>query len=311
MSRRGPARPVHGWLILDKPPGMSSAQAVAKLRWATGAAKAGHAGTLDPLATGVLPVALGEATKTIPHVQDGAKSYRFAVRWGVATTTDDAEGPPVATSALRPSPAEIEAALQPFRGDILQVPPAFSAVKVDGARAYDLARAGESPTLAARPLRVHRLELVETPDPDTAVFEMDCGKGGYVRSVARDLGAALGCLGHVVALRRLRSGPFGLAHALEVDLIERLRHGGGLDAHLLPVATGLDDIPALAVSAAAAADLRMGRSTPAAGCGLGDGAVAWAALDGLPVAIGSVRDGLFHPRRVLNLTEGVSDVDRA
>jgi len=308
-GRRG--RPVHGWLVIDKPLGMSSTQAVAKARWATGAAKAGHAGTLDPLATGVLPVALGEATKTIPHVQDGAKSYRFAVRWGAATATDDAEGPPVATSALRPDRAAIEAALPAFRGDILQTPPAFSAVKVGGARAYDLARAGAAPALAARPLRVHRLDLVEMPDADTALFEMDCGKGGYVRSVARDLGAALGCLGHVVALRRLRSGPFGLAQAVEVDAIERLRHGGGLDAHLLPVATGLDDIPALAVSAAAAADLSMGRSTPAAGSGLGEGAVAWAAHDGRPVAIGSVRDGLFHPRRVLNLTEGEPDVDHA
>jgi tRNA pseudouridine55 synthase len=311
MARATRGRPVHGWLILDKPLGMTSAQAVAKVRWATRAAKAGHAGTLDPLATGVLAVALGEATKTVPHVQDGAKSYRFTVRWGVATATDDAEGPPIATSDRRPTEAEIAAALPAFTGDILQTPPAYSAVKVDGARAYALARAGEAPELAARPLRVHRLSLVDLPDADHAVFEMDCGKGGYVRSVARDLGAALGCLGHVVELRRTRAGPFGLDRAIDVDAVERLRHGDGIDAHLLPVSTGLDDIPALAVTAAAAADLRQGRPAPAAGSGLGDGAVAWASLEGAPVAIGAVAHGLFHPRRVLNPTEGEPDVDHA
>jgi tRNA pseudouridine55 synthase len=311
MARARRGRPVDGWLVLDKPLGMSSAQAVAKVRWATGAAKAGHAGTLDPLATGVLPVALGEATKTIPHVQDGAKSYRFTVRWGVATSTDDAEGEAVAVSDLRPDEAAIRAALPAFTGDILQTPPQFSAVKVDGQRAYALARGGETVALAARPLHVARLALVDRPDADCATLEMDCGKGGYVRSVARDLGAALGCHGHVVELRRLRSGPFGLERAIAVDLVERLRHGGGIDAHLLPVSTGLDDIPALAVSAEAAADLRMGRSTPASGSDLGEDAVAWAAHHGRPVAIGVIAHGLFHPRRVLNLTEGEPDVDHA
>ncbi len=290
---------VDGWLVLDKPLGITSAQAVAKARWAFRAAKAGHAGTLDPLATGVLAVAFGEATKTIPHVTDARKGYRFTVRWGVATATDDAEGAPVATSAARPDRAAIEAALPAFRGDILQTPPAFSAVKVDGARAYALARAGETVALAARPLHVARLALADMPDPDHAVFEMDCGKGGYVRSVARDLGRALGCFAHVVALRRLWSGPFRVEDATPFAKLDEIRHSPGTETHLAPVETGLADIPALAVSAPEAFLLRQGRAV--SGGDLSDGCEAWASLDGSPVAIGQVRGALFHPKRVLNL----------
>jgi tRNA pseudouridine55 synthase len=311
MSRRRRGRPVDGWLIIDKPLGVTSTQAVAKARWAAGAQKAGHAGTLDPLATGVLAVALGEATKTIPYVTDALKAYRFTVRWGQATGTDDTEGPVIAESALRPSAEAIRAALPAFTGDILQVPPQFSAVKVEGERAYDLARAGATLDLAARPLRVESLALLDRPDADHAVFELVCGKGGYVRSVARDLGQALGCLGHVTALRRLWSGPFHEADAIAFDKLDELRHSGAIESHLLPVATGLDDIPALAVPAAAAASLRQGRAVPVAGGDLHDGDTAWAHHDGEPVAVGVFRGGQLQPSRVLNLWKGDPDVDHA
>lgn len=299
MARKGDK--IDGWLVLDKPLGISSAQAVAKARWAFRAAKAGHAGTLDPLATGVLAVALGEATKTIPYVTDARKGYRFTVRWGVVTTTDDAEGPAIATSDQRPTDAQIKTALPAFRGAIMQTPPAFSAVKVDGARAYALARAGETVELKARPLDVDRLELVERPDADHATFEMDCGKGGYVRSVARDLGAALGCGAHVTMLRRLWSGPFRVQDATPFALLDEIRHMGATETHLAPVSTGLDDIPALAVSAPEAALLKQGRSVAASGGDLSEDGPAWAALDGAPVAAGVWREGFFVPKRVFNL----------
>ncbi|RMD92040.1 MAG: tRNA pseudouridine(55) synthase TruB, partial [Alphaproteobacteria bacterium] len=197
MARRRKGRDISGWLVVDKPAGLTSTAVVNKVRWALQAQKAGHAGTLDPLATGVLAVALGEATKTVPYVTDALKCYRFTVRWGEATNTDDAEGEVIARSDRRPTAEEIEAALPAFRGEIMQVPPQFSAVKIDGERAYALAREGQTPELAARPLWVESLELVEQPDEDHAVFEMVCGKGGYVRAIARDLGEALGTHGHV------------------------------------------------------------------------------------------------------------------
>jgi tRNA pseudouridine55 synthase len=291
-------RAVDGWLVLDKPLGLSSAQAVAKARWAFRAEKAGHAGTLDPLATGVLAVAFGEATKTIPYVTDAPKGYRFTVRWGVATATDDAEGEAVATCDLRPDRAAIEAALPALRGDILQTPPAYSAVKVDGERAYVRARAGEAATLTARPLHVARLDLTDMPDADHATFDLDCGKGGYVRSIARDLGAALGCHAHVTALRRLWSGRFRVENATPFAMLDEIRHSPAIETHLAPVSTGLADIPALAVTAPEAALLRQGRAV--SGGDLSEGCEAWASLDGAPVAIGRVRGGAFHPRRVLN-----------
>lgn len=310
MARRKKGRPLNGWLVVDKPVGVTSAQVVAKARWATQARKAGHAGTLDPLATGVVAVAFGEATKTVPYVTEALKAYRFAIRWGVETTTDDAEGEAVATSEARPTDAEIERALPAFRGEIMQVPPQFSAVKIEGERAYDIARGGETMELAARPLWVESLDLLGRPDADHAEFEMVCGKGGYVRSIARDLGRALGCGGHVSALRRIWSGPFDLEDALPFAKLDEMRDSAAIDAHLLPVATGLDDIPALAVTEEAAAMLRQGRPAPGLGGDLSYGDEAWAALDGRPVAIGQWLGGMLHPRRVLNL-EGDPDVDHA
>ena len=242
-------------------------------------------------------MAVGEATKTVPYVADTQKAYRFILRWGAATATDDAEGAVVAVSDARPDAAAIRAALPGFVGDIVQVPPQVSAVKVAGRRAYALARAGEAPELAARPLRVERLELIETPDRDTAVFEMVCGKGGYVRSLGRDLGAALGCLAHVVALRRLAAGPFDVAEAVGWETLLAEAGTPALAARLLPAAAGLAGLPELAVSPEAAARLRHGNAAPAAG-GLDWGAVAWASEGGVPVAVGSWRGGLLHPARV-------------
>ncbi len=298
MMRRGSGRPVHGWLILDKPAGPTSAAMVAKAKWALGAAKAGHAGTLDPAATGLLAIALGEATKTVPYVVDARKAYRFAVRWGAATTTDDAAGAVIDRCEARPDAAAIRAALPAFTGDILQVPPQVSAVKVAGERAYDRARAGEASELAARPLHVERLELIATPDADIAVLEMVCGKGGYVRSVARDLGAALGCLGHVAELRRLWSGPFDLGAAMDAATLERLARSPELDARVLPVAAGLAGLPELTAPPTAAAALRHGAAVPLDAPGLAPGAVAWASADGLPLAVGEWRAGAFRPARV-------------
>ncbi len=302
MPRRPRGRPVHGWLILDKPAGLSSAAVVAKAKWALDAAKAGHAGTLDPAATGLLAIAFGEATKTVPFVADARKAYRFTVRWGAATASDDAEGAVLATSAERPDPAAIRAALPAFTGDILQVPPQVSAVKVEGRRAYALARAGSSPDLAARPLHVERLELVATPDPDSAVFEMTCGKGGYVRSIARDLGERLGCLGHVAELRRLWSGPFSLETALDWPTLLAEARSPALEARLLPLQAALGGLPEIACPVAAAARLLNGNAMPLpAPAGLGEGATAWASRDGLPLAVGTWRGGALHPSRVFVL----------
>lgn len=298
MGRRKRGRPVHGWLILDKPAGPTSAAMVAKARWAFDAAKAGHAGTLDPAATGLLAIAFGEATKTVPYATDAQKTYRFTLRWGAATSTDDAEGVVIETRDSRPAPDAIRAALPAFTGDILQVPPQVSAVKVAGARAYDLARAGATPDLAARPLHVARLALIATPDPDTAVLEMDCGKGGYVRAIARDLGRALGCLGHVLELRRLAAEPFDLAGAIDLDTLDRLARSPDLDAHLLPVTAGLAALPEIAAPPPAAEALRHGNPAPLPGCGLADGARAWASADGLPLAVGLWSRGMLRPERV-------------
>jgi tRNA pseudouridine55 synthase len=302
MPRRARGRPVHGWLILDKPAGVSSAAAVAKARWALDAAKAGHAGTLDPGATGLLAVAFGEATKTVPFVADAAKAYRFTVRWGAATSTDDAAGEVLATSEARPGPAEVEAALAAFTGDILQVPPQVSAVKVEGARAYARARAGETLDLAPRPLHVERLALVATPDRDTAVLEMTCGKGGYVRSIARDLGRALGCLGHVETLRRLWSGPFTLDQAVDWPTLQAEARTPALEVRLLPLQAALAHLPELACPPAAAERLANGNPVGLPAAGLADGAAAWARrADGAPLAVGTWRAGALHPSRVFVL----------
>ena len=289
---------VNGWIILDKPYAMTSTQAVSRLKYLYNAKKAGHAGTLDPLASGILPVAFGEATKTVPFVQDGEKSYRFTVRWGAETTTDDLEGAVTETSGLRPEPAEILAQLPRFIGEISQVPPAFSAIKVDGERAYDLARAGETVELAARTISVHDLRLISS-NADEAVIEADCGKGTYVRAIARDLGRALGCFGHVSALRRTRVGPFSEADAIDLDLLTNepdLRA-----ASLLNVEAGLLQVPCVVVDSTLAARLRRGQSIILRGRDAPVEGVVYASCGGVPVAFGEVACGEMQPSRVFNL----------
>ena len=298
MPRRRKGRDISGWMVLDKPAGLGSTPLVGKVRWALEAQKAGHAGTLDPSATGVLVVALGEATKVVPYVTDAMKAYRFTVRWGAETTTDDADGEIVRQSAERPNDNAISAALSPFRGQILQVPPQVSAVKVDGERAYDLAREGVALELEARPLWVERLDLVQCPDADTAEFEMVCGKGGYVRSIARDLGRALGCLGHVLTLRRLWSGPFELDDAVSVEEVDRLARTEALDDHLLPLEAGLAGLPELPCSLEGAARLANGNPGDVTRGDLDYGAEAWASHAGRAVAVGHYRGGQLHPKRV-------------
>ncbi len=303
-------RIVNGWVILDKPLGITSTQALGKVRWQLSAAKGGHGGTLDPLATGVLPLAFGEATKALPYVVDASKTYRFTIRFGIETTTLDAEGEVTATSDLRPETAAIEAALPAFHGTIQQVPPVFSAIKVDGERAYDLARAGEAVELAARAVDILSFRLVERPDADHATFEVDCGKGTYVRSLARDLSLALGTVGHVVMLRRLRVGPFGLDRATTPEHIQNLvenhpdlLHTSPPDGILLPVVTALDDIPALAVTAGDARALKDGRAIGMPGTVQqrdGDAVVRLMAPTGL-VALGRVDGPLVRPVRVFHL----------
>jgi len=299
MGRRRKGQAIDGWLVVDKPAGATSTAVVNRVRRVLDAAKAGHAGTLDPAATGVLAVALGEATKTVPFVTDADKAYRFTVRWGQATDTDDAEGRVIAESPVRPDAGAIEAALGAFRGDILQVPPQYSAVKVEGERAYDIARAGEAMDLAARPLHVARLVLLGQPDPDHAEFEMVCGKGGYVRSVARDLGAALGGCAHVTALRRIWSGPFRADDALPPEALDR-GDPDELAVHLLPVEVALAALPELPVAPASAARLKNGNPAPVLSSRAAPGETAWASLDGRAVAVGTYLGGELHPSRVFN-----------
>lgn len=259
MSRRKKGQKVDGWVILDKPLEMTSTQAVAVVRRIFDAQKAGHGGTLDPLATGILPIALGEATKTVPYVMDGTKTYRFTLKFGEQRTTDDAEGEVIARSDVRPSKPEIEAALPHFIGLIDQVPPQFSAIKVGGERAYDLARDGETVDLAPRQIRIFDFRLVGFINPDEAVFEVKSGKGAYMRSLGRDLALHLGSRGHISALRRLSVGGFTEEKAISLDALKSLGHIPAAFEHLLPIETALDDIPALALSATEAIRLRSGQ----------------------------------------------------
>ncbi|MGR3491754.1 MAG: tRNA pseudouridine(55) synthase TruB [Shimia sp.] len=298
MARKRKGRDVHGWLVVDKPAGLTSTAVVNKVRYVMQAKKAGHAGTLDPAATGVLAVALGEATKTVPYITDALKAYRFTVRFGQSTNTDDAEGEVLRETDVRPSDDQIKGALGAFVGDIEQVPPAFSAVKIDGQRAYAKARAGEEVALAARPLWVEELTLIDRPDPDHAELELVCGKGGYVRSIARDLGAALGCLGHVRTLRRTWSGPFDVGDALNWAEIEGSTPGAVLDAHLLPLEAGLDDLPSVVTTAEGAARLRNGNPGFIYPSDVEWGDEAWAMLDGRAIAVGTVKGADLHPSRV-------------
>jgi tRNA pseudouridine55 synthase len=300
MARGKKGRVVSGWLVVDKPAGITSTAVVNKVKWAFQAQKAGHAGTLDPAATGVLAVALGEATKTVAHITDALKCYRFMVRLGASTTTDDAEGSVLETSDARPTDDAIADALAAFRGQIEQVPPQFSAVKVDGERAYDLAREGEQMDLAARPLWVDSLTLLARPDADHVELEMVCGKGGYVRSIARDLGAALGCLGHVAWLRREWSGPFDAVEGVSLEDIDRLARTDEIDALLLPLERGLADLPELPATPEGASRLKNGNPGMVIASGVEWGTEAWASYQGRAVAVGVYRSGELHPSRVFN-----------
>jgi tRNA pseudouridine55 synthase len=307
-QRKREKRDVNGWIVLDKPIGMTSTHAVSIVKRLFQAKRAGHAGTLDPLATGCLPIALGEATKTVPYVMDGRKTYQFTVRWGEERDTDDAEGRVVATQAQRPAEQDIRALLPRFTGTIAQIPPRFSAVKIDGERAYDLARNGEEVELAERPVDIHRLELIGQPDPDHALLAAECGKGTYVRSLARDMGRALGCLGHVSALRRTSVGPFAEADAVSVDRLQEAAASvasapGALLGLLAPVAAALQALPALSVSQADGARLARGqpvllrgRDAPILG-----GVIA-VSTQGNLIALAEVSAGELHPRRIFNLS---------
>jgi tRNA pseudouridine55 synthase len=300
MGRKRKGRDISGWLVVDKPAGLTSTAVVNKVRWALGAAKAGHAGTLDPEATGVLAVALGEATKTVPFITDALKAYVFDVKLGEATNTDDAEGEVIATSEARPTDDEIKEALLKFVGDIEQVPPKFSAVKVDGQRAYKLSRAGEDITLEARPLYVDELTMVERTDADHVRLEMVCGKGGYVRSIARDLGEALGCKGHVLRLRRVWSGPFEAEKGLSYEQIEVMAKTPELESYIQPLEMGLEDLPEVKATAEGAAKLRNGNPGMVFASDAEYGDECWASLDGKAVAVGIYKAGELHPRRVFN-----------
>lgn len=298
MARSKKGRDISGWIIIDKPAGMTSTSVVNKIRWAFEAKKAGHSGTLDPAATGLLAIALGEATKTIPYVTDAMKAYRFTVTFGAATNTDDAEGEVIATATQRPTDREITLALPQFTGDILQVPPQFSAVKIDGERAYHRARQGDELDLAARPLFVEDLTLIDRPDADHAVLEMTCGKGGYVRAIARDLGVALGCQAHVQTLCRLWSGPFDLDQATGLETIEDRARTPEIDELLLPLEDGLTELPELPCRPEAAQRLRHGNPAPVIASTAEYGDEAWASLEGRAVAVGTYRAGNLHPTRV-------------
>ncbi len=306
MGRRKKGDAVSGWVIVDKPVGPTSTQVVATVRRLYNAQKAGHAGTLDPLASGILPVALGEATKTVPYIIDATKSYRFTVCFGASTTTDDLEGEVVETSDHLPTAAEIEAMLPKFTGDILQTPPAFSAIKIDGKRAYDLARAGEEVKLKARPVIIHNVKFLEMPDESHAVLEISCSKGTYVRSLARDLALALGTFGHVTALRRIAHGPFSESQAIPLDKLMGLGHippaSDTLWTHLLPLETALDDIPAFALSSDDASRLKRGQGVLLRGrdAPIFSGPVL-ATHRGDPVALTEYRQGELCPLRVFNL----------
>ena len=297
MARKK-GREIHGWLIVDKPAGIGSTDVVSKVRWALDAKKAGHAGTLDPDATGVLAVALGEATKTVPILTDALKAYDFTVNWGAETSTDDASGQVIRSAENRPTADMIRDALPAFTGDIMQVPPTVSAVKVDGARAYDLAREGETVELAARPLWVESLELLTTT-PDSADLRMVCGKGGYVRAIARDLGRDLGCLGHVARLRRIWSGPFEAGDGIAFDRIDRANQAE-IEAALLPIQSALADLPEMQATEIGATRILNGN--PGQVLGHAEfGEEVWVSRNGRALCIGRYMGGEVQPSRVFNL----------
>ena len=314
-QRKKKGRNVSGWIILDKPAGMGSTQAVAKVKWLFNAQKAGHAGTLDPLASGMLPIALGDATKTVPYVMDGEKVYTFTVTWGEERSTDDLEGEVTRTSEARPSRAEVEAIIPGYLGTILQIPPQFSAIKIDGERAYDMARDGEAVDIPAREVEIHTLEITAM-DENSTTFETECGKGTYVRSIARDMGRQLGCFGHVSMLRREEVFPFTAEDFVTVEELEAARGEGeavdgdeeqadtrarfaAIDALLIDTAAALEDLPHVALNDEAATRVRLGNPVIVRGR---DAPVqadeAYVTARGRLVAIGAVSAGQFHPRRV-------------
>ena len=308
MGRKHRGKAIHGWIIIDKPGGLSSNAVVGRVRRLTGAAKVGHAGTLDPMATGVLPMALGEATKIVSYLMDGAKAYRFTVRWGEQRDTDDAEGEVVATSDARPAKEQILAVLGNFIGDIEQVPPVFSAIKIEGKRAYALARADQAPEMKPRTIHIEDLKLLSVVDADHAEFEAVSGKGAYMRSLARDLGTALGTVGHIVQLRRIAVGPFDEKQAISLDKLESLRHSSPLSEYLLPVETVLDDIPALALTETEARKLNQGQAIPVLPVAsrsplknIGQGDVVRVMAEGRLVALAKINGGEIRPFRVMNL----------
>ena len=309
MARRKRGRPVHGWVCLDKPLGMGSTEAVTRVRRLFDANKAGHAGTLDPLASGILPIALGEATKTVPFMMDARKVYRFSIEWGASTTTLDREGEVTGRSDVRPTADQVRAALPAFVGEIDQVPPAFSAIKVDGERAYDLARDGVVVELKSRPVTIHEASVTDAPDADHVEITVLTGKGVYIRSLARDLAAVLGAEGHVSALRRERVGPFSLENTVGLDFLEDLVHRSAASEGLLPITTALDDIPDLAVTDEDAFRLRQGRSivllprqVETLQARLSPGSILVSAMQGNdPVALCSLQAGRLQPDRVFNL----------
>ena len=301
MNERGKKQKIDGWVVLDKPVGMGSTTAVGRVRWLFNAEKAGHGGTLDPLASGILPIALGEATKTVPFVMDGRKEYLFTLRFGEARSTEDAEGEVTGTSDVRPTDEAIRAALPRFVGDIEQVPPVFSALKIDGKRSYDLARAGEAVEMKPRQVRIDRLELAGRPDADHADFVVACGKGTYIRSLGRDLAVVLGTVGYLSALRRTAAGPFREEAAISLSKLEALGHIPGLLGALAPVATALDDIPALALAEAQANRLRQGQPVHLTQDAPPSGALLRAELDGRLVALVQSDGTSIKPVRVFNL----------
>lgn len=310
MARKKRGDPVHGWVNLDKPVELGSTEAVSRIRRLFNAQKAGHAGTLDPLASGVLPIALGEATKTVPFLMDAEKVYRFTIRWGVSTASVDREGAVTARSDVRPSVEAVKAALPAFSGEIQQVPPIFSAIRVDGQRAYDLAREGVEVELKARPVTIHEIAVSDAPDADHVEITARTGKGVYVRSLARDLAVMLGAEGHVSALRRERVGPFAAENAVTLEMLEDLAYRGAALEGLLPVATALDDIPDLAVTGSDAFSLRQGRpivllprQVETLKDRLKSGSRTVSAFeDGTLVALCQMRAGRLEPDRVFNLS---------
>jgi tRNA pseudouridine55 synthase len=307
MGRRK-GQPIHGWLIVDKPIGITSTNVVGKVRRILNAAKVGHGGTLDPLASGILPIALGEATKTVAFAMDGDKTYHFRVRFGQATSTDDAEGEIVQTSENRPSDSEIEAVLPRFLGEIQQVPPIFSAIKIDGKRAYDLARDSQPVEMKPRIVRIDALRLLGRPDPDHADFEASCGKGTYMRALARDLALAVGTVGHIVRLRRIRVGAFTEKDAISLEKLEELGHSAAASEHLLTPWTVLDDIPALALGEADSKRLKSGQSVSLLRLisrmpleSIPQAPLVRAMHEGKLVALARIQDGEVQPVRVFNL----------